>query len=322
MKNMKIQHYCYTRTNYIDYGDIVSLSDISEREIDIVRKKILSITADVYLKLSTHKWLLIKNKNYIVWGCCCWNSLLAVEKSKDYSGTPAYGFFSIVISDYSFTDDIKLPFDVEYFRQLYSLEVEPFWNRRKEHRNGTNDYIRGNFKYIHPNHNQYVNIINTDKFQCKSLGNVDSEDVIAAALTLDNVSLLIDNDNIEQATNKGGAFMNCLSSSVAPGSYAVKQLCPKCKEYVSSFTDEGICPDCNQIKEEEETMKDPLKRYEEVALRLELQAAYSKIRLLEADVKKAKKQVEKNNRLIKSLFAYIVVLVSLLLLSIMMTNNS
>lgn len=305
---MKIQHYCYTRTNYIDYGDIVSLSGISGKEIDIVRKKILSITADVYLKLSTPKWLLIKNGNQIVWGCCCWNNLLAVEKSKDYSGTPVYGFFSIVISDYSPTDDIKLPFDIEYFRQLYSLEVEPFWNRREEHRNSTNDYVQGDFKYIRPNRNNYVNIINTDKFKCKSLGNIDKEDVIAAALTLDNVSVLIDNDNIEQATNKEGSFMNCLSPNVVETTASVKQPCPKCKKYVTSYTDKGICTECkrkeDEIKQEEEDMDKQLKR--------DLEDANSKIQYLEYAIEEANKQIKKKNQLIKILLWISIILLLVL----------
>ena len=309
---MIIQHYCYTRTNYIDYGDIVSPTGISEKEIDVVRKKILSITADVYLKLSTPKWLLIKNKNQIVWGCCCWNSLLAVEKSKDYCGTPVYGFFSIVISDYSSTDDIKLPFDIEYFRQLYSLEVEPFWNRREEHRNNTNDYIQGDFKYIHSNQNQYVNIINTDKFQCKSLGNIGREDVVAAALTLDEVSLIIDNDNIEQALSKDGAFMNCLSSCVAETTASVKQPCPKCKKYVTSYTDKGICIECKrkeeEIKQGEEDMDKQLKR--------DLDDYKSKIQYLEYDIEEVNKQIKRKNLLIK-----ILLWISIILLLVLAFTN-
>lgn len=305
---MRILHYCYTRTNYIDYGDIVSPLGMPKKETDIVRKKILSITADVYLKLSTPKWLLIKNENQIVWGCCCWNSLLAVEKYKDYSGTPVYGFFSIVISDYSSTDDIKVPFDIEYFRQLYSLEVEPFWNKREEHRDSTINYIQGDFKYIHSNYNTYVNIINTDKFQCKSLGNVSKEDVIAAALTFDDVSLIIDNDNIEQATYKEGAFMNCLSSAVAPGSYTVKQLCPKCKEYVSAFTSAGICSTCQEkiatIKKEEEDMD---KQLEE-----QLNEAYQRYKDLKNNFDEANEIIKKKELLI--IVLSIVILLLLLVL--------
>ncbi len=305
---MKIQHYCYTRTNYIDYGDIVSLSGISGKEIDVVRKKILSITADVYLKLSMPKWLLIKNRNQIVWGCCCWNNLLAVEKSKDYSGTPVYGFFSIVISDYSPTDDIKLPFDIEYFRQLYSLEVEPFWNRREEHRNGTNDYIQGDFEYIRPNHNNYVNIINTDKFKCKSLGNINKKDVIAAALTLDNISLLIDNDNIEQATNKEGSFMNCLSPYVAENIVLVKQPCPKCNKYVTSYTDNGICSECK--RKEDVIKKDEIDMDKQ--LKIDLEEARSKIQYLEYDIEEAHKQIKKKDLLIKVLLGISIILLLVL----------
>lgn len=313
---MEIQHYCYTRTKYLDYGDFVIPSNLSGKELDVVCRKVLSITADNHLQLTVPKWLLIKTGNKIIWGCCCSNYLLANDKgnSKDYSGTPVYGFFSIVISDYS--SDLKIPYDVRYFCELYSMEVESFWNRREEHACSTNGYISGNFKYIEANRNTYAELLNTDIFHCQSLGELDKEGVIAAALTLDNVSLLIDNDNIEQATNRKGAFMNCLTSSVGFGLYAVRQQCPKCGKYVSSFTSTGVCMECedadivknNRLRKEKEDM--------DRQIMSELEEARNRIAELETEVEVKHNCLKKKDSLVKILICAICVLLLALLYSI------
>ena len=140
------------------------------------------------------------------------------------------------------------------------------------------------------------------------MGELDKEKVVSAALALDNVSLLIDNDNIEQATNKTGAFMNCLSSAVAPGSHTVKQLCPKCKKYVSDFTSAGVCSIC---QEKEQTRIDTIKKEEEdmdKQLRRVLDEANSKILYLQYDIEEANKSIKKKNLLIKVLLGVIVLL--------------
>lgn len=302
---MKIQHYCYTRNSHIDYGDFV-LPDLPKNQVDFIRKHILSITGDSNPKFTIPKWILIKFDDVIVWGCCCWNSLLAENHFKDSLGRPVYGFFSIVITNF-IPDEVKLPSDIDYFKELYSKEIEPYWNSSERRYSATDASISDRYKYIRAG--LEVNLtLNTDLFQCLSLGNLDKDMVVSAALTLDNVSLLIDNDNIQQATNKKGAFMNCLSSAVAPGSYTVKQLCPQCKEYVSAFTSAGICSTCKEkdqarivtIKKEEEDMDKQLRR--------ELDDANSKILYLQYDIEEAKKSIKKKNLLIKVLLGVIVLL--------------
>lgn len=302
---MKIQHYCYTRNSHIDYGDFV-LPDLPKNQVDFIRKHILSITGDSNPKFTIPKWILIKFDDVIVWGCCCWNSLLAENHFKDSLGRPVYGFFSIVITNF-IPDEVKLPSDIDYFKELYSKEIEPYWNSSERRYSATDASISDRYKYIRAG--RKVNLtLNTDLFQCLSLGNLDKDMVVSDALTIDNVSLLIDNDNIQQATNKKGAFMNCLSSAVAPGSYTVKRLCPQCKEYVSAFTSAGICSTCKEkdqarivsIKKEEEDMDKQLRR--------ELDNANSKILYLQYDIEEAKKSIKKKNLLIKVLLGVIVLL--------------
>ena len=309
---MKIQHYCYTRAEFLDYCVFSRPTNLDQFAIKEIKSKALSVTDSIESKLSTPKWILIKTPEYVVWGICCLNRILSEEYNCDYSGTPISGMFAVVISEY---ENIQLPYDVEYFRRLYELEVSKFWTRKESHICQVDEFIAGNFNFIRAIQNDNVNIINTDPFKCLSLGTTNKEDIISAALTIDNVSLLIDNDNIQQATNKKGAFMNCLSSSVAPGSYAVKQLCPKCKEYVSAFTSVGMCSTC---QEKEQTRIDTIKKEEEdmeKQLRRDLDEANSKILYLQYDIEEANESIRKKNLLIKVLLGVI----GLLLLGLLYT---
>lgn len=303
---MKIQHYCYTRAKFLDYCVFSRPSNLDQSAIIEIKSKVLSVTDSIESKLSTPKWILIKTPEYVVWGICCLNRILSDEYNCDYCGTPISGMFAVVISEY---DNIQLPYDVEYFRRLYELEVSKFWTRKEAHICQVDEFIAGDFNFIRAIQNDNVNIINTDPFKCLSLGTTNKEDIISAALTLDNVSLLIDNDNIQQATNKRGVFMNCLSSAVAPGSHTVKQLCPKCKEYVSVFTSAGVCTTC---QEKEQTRIDTIKKEEEdmdKQLRRHLDEANSKILYLQYDIEEANKSIKKKNLLIKVLLGVIGLLI-------------
>lgn len=299
---MKIQHYCYTRNSHIDYGDFV-LPDLPKNQIDFIRKHILSITGDSDPKLTIPKWVLLKFDDVIVWGCCCWNSLLAQNNFKDSLGRPVYGFFSLVITKF-FLNEVMLPLDMDYFKELYLKEIEPYWNSSERRYSTIDTSISDRHKCIRAS-NRVNQILNTDMFNCLSLGNLDKDGVVSDALTLDNVSLLIDNDNIEQATNKRGAFMNCISSSVVPGLYVVKHLCPGCKEYVSAFTSSGVCLTC---QEKEQVRISTIKKVEEdmdKQLRRELDDANSEILYLKYDIEEANKSIKKKNFLIKVLLGVI-----------------
>lgn len=297
---MKIQHYCYTRGADIDYGNFSYPNNLAKYDLDLVRLKVLSLLGDdVEKNMNIPKWLLIKTPNYIVWGICCFNKLIATNKYVDHKDRPIRGFFSIVITEYA-NSNISLPFDYKYFKELYTREVETYWDQWQQHECTTKGFITGDFNYISASHNQYVDLLNTDIFRCQSLGELDKEGIIAAALTLNNISLLIDNDNIEQATNKKGAFMNCLTSSVKFGLHTVKRQCPICKKYVSSFTATGVCLECKEI---EELNKCKIIKEEKIdkQINIELKEAKNKIADLELEVKISNIKLKKKSLLIKIL---------------------
>lgn len=308
---MKIYHYCYTRGHNIDYDDYSYPYDIDVRMIDDIRSMALSILGDgIQRDLSVPKWIFYKEKDFAVWGICCENKLLNSNKYVDHRNRPIRGFFAIMFEGCN-DADIKLPFDVEYFKQLYALEVEPYWEQQEQHKNKTVGFIPGEYHYICSSANGSEIHLNTDVFKCKSLGNVDKEDVLSVALTLDNVSLLIDNDNLEQATNRGGSFMNCLSANVPAGEYPVKQKCLKCGLFVSAFVDGQICADC---KEKESKKKTEIKKEEEMdrKLKADLDVAVRRIEDLESIIDSDKRSLKKKDLLIRVLLGVIVVLLLML----------
>lgn len=299
----------------MDYGLFSAPGNLTKPQIDIVRTKLMSILGDdVERDLKTPKWILYKDYNFLVWGLCCENHLLASNPQETtHKNRPVRGFFAIVISDFT-GEDLKLPFDINYFRELYLNEVEKYWSQKEQHQNQTIGYLFGKYNFVSAAHNNYVELLNTDVFQCQSLGELDREGVIAAALTLNNVSLLIDNDNIEQATNRNGSFMNCLTLSVSFGLHHIKQQCPKCKKYVSSFTQTGVCLDC---KEAEEVVIRRTRKDDDMdkQMKVELEIAQNEIIELKSEVESNRLQLKKKDKVIKILVAALLVLLIALLYS-------
>lgn len=311
---MKVEHYSFTRGAEKDYGVFFSPNNIAKSQLEIVRRKLMSILGDdVERNLKTPKWILYKDYNFLVWGLCCENCLLSSNnKVTTHKNRPIRGFFAIVISDF-INEDLKLPFDINYFRELYLKEVETYWNQKELHMNKTLGYIAGNFNYVSASHNNYVEMLNTNIFQCKSLGELDNEGVIAAALTFDNISLLIDNDNIQQATNQKGSFMNCLTPSVSVGLHLVKQQCPKCKKFVSSFSQTGICFDCKDAEEKLINIINIDEDNMDKRIKVELDLAQNKIAEMKSELEIKRSQIKKKDRLIKILIVVSVILLIALL---------
>ena len=299
----------------MDYGLFSAPGNLTKSQIGIVRKKLMSILGDdVERDLKIPKWILYKDHNFLVWGVCCENCLLASNlQETTHKNRPVRGFFAIVISDFA-GEELRLPFDINYFRELYINEVEKYWSQKEQHQNKTFGFLEGKYNFVSAAHNNYIELLNTDIFQCQSLGELDREGVIAAALTLNNVSLLIDNDNIEQATNRNGSFMNCLTSSVSFGLHHIKQQCPKCKKYVSSFTQTGVCLDC---KEAEEVIIRRTRKDDDMdkQIKIELELAQNMIEELKSEVESNRLQLKKKDRVIKILVAALVVLLIALLYS-------
>ena len=212
---MNISHYCYTRGHEFDYGNFSFPNSLDENSLDELRSKVFSILNSIERDLNLPKWVLIKKRNTIIWGVCCYNKMLCKTLYKDCKGRPIRGFFALVLTDIN-RSDLRVPFDLSYFKKLYEYEVEKYWYELTSHENSTTDFLEGNYPFVSAYPNEYVDYLNTNSSYCKSLGKLDKVKTLAAALTHDTISLVMDNDNIEQANNPMGSFMNCLSDKLGP----------------------------------------------------------------------------------------------------------
>lgn len=264
---MKIQHYCYTRGKNLDYNVFCEPDNIVDTELSKVLAKVMSILGDNVLdekKLKQKpKWLLIKERDYIIWGICCMNEELCSNShvTCDNFGRQIRGFFAVVISDYT-SSDVRLPYGKEYFRDLYNKEIAQHYEDYLSHHSSTENYLDNNYSYIKTSE-QDLYQLNTNKSKCKALNEANKKSVLEAALSKDVISLIIDNDNIEQATNKDGAFMNCLSDDIPCGNYDIEQ-----------STIEPVVPKRDSKQREIKELKEELQKNEQLIKKLQHKIRY------------------------------------------------
>lgn len=240
---MKIGSYCYTRGEQPDYRDFCIPSNVGKNIVSILRNMVAPILES---RLDTPRWVLYKCHDVVAWGICCKNELLSSSFNTDIKGRSVKGFFSIIYSEVDDRNFCIPSFDVSFFRELYKKEVAAYWDCQEgdSHFSKTHSINNDVTSYIYAEQNEYSTMLNTDVFQCLSLGNVDREKAVAAALSFTEMSLLIDNEEMSEATSRKAPFMNCLSSQVANKSAKVQRICPQCHKYVNAFTENGICIDC------------------------------------------------------------------------------
>lgn len=244
---MKIESYCYTRGEQPDYRDFCIPNNAGKNIVSIIHNMVVPILEN---RLDTPRWVLYKCHDVVAWGICCKNELLSSSFNTDIKGRSVKGFFAII---YSEIDDrnFSIPsFDISLFRELYKNEVAAYWYCQEgyTHFSQTHSDNNDDSNNIYAESNEYTNILNTDIFQCLSLGKRDRQKAVAAALTLPVISLLIDNEEMSEATSKKAPFMNCLSSHIPNKIAKVQRICPQCHKYVNAFTEDGICFDCETEK--------------------------------------------------------------------------
>lgn len=119
-----IYPFIYTRTKYHDFR-VVTYNQVSKlpNEYIIQCRSIACAAINASTtQLSTPTWILVKNKELILWGIACSNSLLG-HKSDDEESRPVRGFFGIIIKGKCGS----LPFGMSFFKQLYDQYVTPIW---------------------------------------------------------------------------------------------------------------------------------------------------------------------------------------------------
>lgn len=251
---MRIECYCYTRGEQPDYRDFCIPTNVGQKIVSALHNMVVPV---LERKLDTPRWILYKKQDVVVWGICCENELLSSSCYVDIKGRPVKGFFAFVCSDID-EGNISIPsFDISSFKDLYEKEVASYWNclEGDSHKSHVHSFNVDGMQRICARNNEYSVALNTNAFQCVSLGYGNKHEVVAAALSFPEISLLIDNEDLAEAIGKKEPFMNCFSSRVAKKVVKVKRICPQCHKYVDEFTGNGICPECEKAnnRTEEDT---------------------------------------------------------------------
>lgn len=290
---MRIQHYCYTRGTQMDYNDFVKPDNVGNDFLTQLRNKAKSILGDedIEHELNIPKWLLVKTNHIIAWGCCCNNAVLSKTHFLDHVDRNVRGFFAIVISD--FDSSVKLPFDLDYFKQLYEREIVSYWNQYVTHDCKVDKFVTDDFDAIIPEETQVKDKLNINSRVCYSLGTINKKEAIANALTLETISLLIDNDNIQQAINPSGSFMNCISNVVPEGCWEIKEgsQCSQCGKQTKVLHD-GLCTSCRNLEREKQKNKKIMMEQLKEELRqsnLENETLRNKIAIIEKELAHSRK---------------------------------
>ena len=241
---MKIEFYSYTRGEQPDYRDFCLPNNIGKDFISVLQNMVRPI---LECDLDNPRWVLYKKHNVVAWGLCCKNETLSNSCNVDIKGRSVKGFFALIFSDIE-EDNFWIPsFDINIFKNFYEEEIAPYWYCQEGdiHYSHKHSVDGIHIDKIFAKNNEYSEELNSNIFQCKSLGRMDKKEVIAAAMTFSEISLLIDNEDFVEATGKKSPFMNCLSSNVSSKTVKVKRICPQCHKYVDEFTENGICVKCD-----------------------------------------------------------------------------
>lgn len=135
---MKAQYFVYTRNRYDDYKPVYVPDDnfcSPETRKYFLKQSRGVINIETYSgSLDEPRWLISRKGNCILFGIGVMNRILGVDNNTDYTGTPIRGFFGVVIN--ASDNQIKVPFDIKFFVDLYTNIIDPIWN-----------YLREDFKF-------------------------------------------------------------------------------------------------------------------------------------------------------------------------------
>lgn len=315
---MEIRSYCYTRGLEPDYRDFVNASNLPMSVLAKVRSMIKPIIEE---NLSTPRWMLVKEDNVIVWGICCMNELLSIKSHSDIKGRKVKGFFSIVLSDID-GDEVSVPYSVEYFKQLYQKEVEPYWEcaEGSSHKSSSASSYNGIKEIIYANEKPGIIEINDNQFLCKALGNVNVKDAIGTALCHNSTSLIIGCESFMEAYTSEENFLNCITYDSKDGLHAVQKRCPKCHKMVSFFTEEGVCSDCHTtISNTENIIETTDMEQNEYKI---LKRKYRDLELMLNDLSKKNKKTDRRLKFMTIICGILILVLLFFVLGKINANNS
>lgn len=248
---MEAFYYIYTATAANDYCSLVSPDssffnkEVKEHFIKRIRNL---INTDAYGEgiLNNPIWLLIKEGDLILWGVGCKTSELS-NQTDDF-GRTLRTFVGVFIKTRN-TDNIELPYDMDFFKRAFEKIVLPQWN---VYTNGiTNQECKEleAREYISPRSS--ASQLNTNYHYCRAFNNkyTDTRTLFEQALGCGaNISVASKVVDLRQVTNSNAGIiplMNavCSMSGEQYRDIQVEHECRKCGNKVYDLKD-GICLSC------------------------------------------------------------------------------
>lgn len=127
---MKAQYFVYTRNRDNDYKLVYAPDDTfcsPETRRYFLKQSRGVINIETYSgSLDEPRWLISRKGNCILFGIGVMNRTIGVNNNTDYTGTPIRGFFGIIVN----AEDnlVKVPFDIQFYKDLYKSKIDPIWN--------------------------------------------------------------------------------------------------------------------------------------------------------------------------------------------------
>ena len=218
---MKAQYFVYTRNFDNDYKSIISPSeDFCPQNI---RKKFLAQARGIInveqfddpLDNESIRWFYSRYSDYILWGVGCNNNVLSEDCNKDFAGRLVRGFFGIIVN--AKFEDIYLPYDISFFRDLYTKHIAPMWMADRERfTRHSIDVELGtvNYHILQENESLAINL-NFDPDKSVILGNVNVEQAFQCILgAKKDSSLVVGFSSKPHAFSQDYNYMNSIVNGV------------------------------------------------------------------------------------------------------------
>ena len=210
----------YTRNRDVDYRMVITPDEnLCPSDTRKYFRKLIrgAIDVDTYDDpLTEPRWLYARKGNVILFGVATMLEQFNTECYTDFTGRNVRGFYGIIID--ATIDSISLPYDLNFFEAIHKKIIEPYWNAAK------NDFVRKNIEIDLSedvietiSEHEYNLLLNTDKYSCQILGDVDIKDALQSAISYKSDISLITGFNTKQhafASEADYSYMNAIVNGV------------------------------------------------------------------------------------------------------------
>lgn len=238
--------YSRTRTKHHDYRFLANLSnEVCPANVREVFESRVRGMAQTEKGLEHPQWLLVKQKDMVLYGTACMNETLDKAYSLDENPRPLRGFVGIVAINYR---GEPLPAGMDTFRAIFRDVMGPIFNSytQQSHTNKVVDSTEAtSFVFPQP----FDDKLNVDCHICRVFSSVvDGEALLASCLSCPtDISIAINVASQENVTMpQFNPLANAVICDVLDGEYKdvpVMRVCGICGKETDDWKD-GLCSEC------------------------------------------------------------------------------